>query len=634
MEQVADYEQRLDELMRTKSTLESKIESMEVSHAQLTQKIEELSHLSHTGANDLSVQIRFLKQDCLALKSQLSSVMFDNTEKETLIADRTNLIRKRDDQIKDLKADLERIKTANESEALRVLQLVQNFDFAASVPVTDLFFCFLSKAKENASLRSERSQMERELDSCWQRAKEAFQGESIELQAEMSAIQARVHELQSELTGARAEAARLRGELTHAQDEAIQATAREAHALADKRNAESVLACLQEELNVAQRKSSTLSEHSTAERKRLVSAKDASNVRLLELESVLRSLEEDRAQQEDQIESLVKAQRGLEQERNHFKAASEQAVAQSNHLKNELKTAKETIGNMEASMIMLRQEMDRLKAQIGEANTIAQGRESDSSDLKNKLMICQAELEKERERAGEAVRLSERLRKELDGLNFTEGLERQLIDAYAERDEAKARYNEGLVAQESFRTRIAQLQAKNQQLQLKLKSLGPTPASGPAVNNNNNPPSSVNNSSISSNNTNANSASATNATNGTASSNGTLPVGTPKPANDADAPLSVVSLADDEASPVIVEVCVPPGPIGVKLSKTTPISVLEILTLPGGVESPLAAKVLPGDILFSFDGESCLDLDLQEFQNKMAQNSGRARLLCFQRYAK
>jgi hypothetical protein len=61
----------------------------------------------------------------------------------------------------------------------------------------------------------------------------------------------------------------------------------------------------------------------------------------------------------------------------------------------------------------------------------------------------------------------------------------------------------------------------------------------------------------------------------------------------------------------LISVDVPPGPIGVKLSKTKPITVLEVLKLPDGTPSPLTGHAQEGDVLYCFDGEICADVSLQ-----------------------
>ncbi len=135
-----------------------------------------------------------------------------------------------------------------------------------------------------------------------------------------------------------------------------------------------------------------------------------------------------------------------------------------------------------------------------------------------------------------------------------------------DRDEARAKYQDSQAVAETLRTRMTMLQAKIQKLQLeneRLRKNGSTGGDGVRT------PATTDNES----------------TNGDAA--------------PADPPGKLLAMD------------VPPGPIGVKLSKVKPVTVLEVLTLPDGSPSPLAGRVKAGDILEVFDGANLAEMTVQ-----------------------
>jgi hypothetical protein len=210
MQQLVDTEQRLEDAQRHQTELEDQLHASHQANEQLQEKLAEFATSDNTD-NRLTMQIRFLRQDCDALKRKLSEVMHENSELERKLNDREAKLQVAIKEVDELqtavttfKVDVAFEQERNESlvgvlslSLSLFISLFLAIKLSVSVSASDLFFSFpflqfffssintllnSSQIKQVASLRSAQSHLEQELQFSWLRAREAMAGETREMQ--------------------------------------------------------------------------------------------------------------------------------------------------------------------------------------------------------------------------------------------------------------------------------------------------------------------------------------------------------------------------------------------------------------------------------------------------------------------
>eukprot|EP00301_Raphidiophrys_heterophryoidea_P006868 c12731_g1_i1.p1 GENE.c12731_g1_i1~~c12731_g1_i1.p1 ORF type:complete len:704 (-),score=119.67 c12731_g1_i1:2689-4680(-) len=79
----------------------------------------------------------------------------------------------------------------------------------------------------------------------------------------------------------------------------------------------------------------------------------------------------------------------------------------------------------------------------------------------------------------------------------------------------------------------------------------------------------------------------------------------------------------------LVEVLLPPGPIGARMAHTVPLKVRELVPREDGSASPLTGLVKPGATLYEFGHESAVNMNMEEFKLRLAESRTSSLRLVF-----